>query len=188
MGPLQITGEVWKGVFRVAHPHTSQSSICVVCILSLLLNNFLIRKCDTKKYTVSHHAYNSLSEIEGENILLYKDLKGYWTSLTSFPNFFLFIPLEVLALLMTAVHAYSCLLVWLTFEEIVIFLAFYSIFFKINFNKYPTVVYGTAWGWCCRKKPHKVKMHWQNQLKSWTLVSFIVLYRIRHKKIDVILV
>ena len=38
------------------------------------------------------------------------------------------------------------------------------------------------------KGPHKIKTYWQNQLKSLVLVYFIVLYRIRHKKIDAIIV
>ena len=38
------------------------------------------------------------------------------------------------------------------------------------------------------KIPHKLKTHWQNQLKILVLVWFKVLYGIRHKKIDVILV
>ena len=37
------------------------------------------------------------------------------------------------------------------------------------------------------KRPHKIKMHRQSQLKSLVLVYFIVLYR-RHEKIDAILV
>ena len=38
------------------------------------------------------------------------------------------------------------------------------------------------------KIPLKVKMHWQNQLKFLVLVEYKILYRIRYKKIDVILV
>ena len=34
------------------------------------------------------------------------------------------------------------------------------------------------------KMSHKMKTHWQNQLKSLLLVYFKVLYRIRNKKID----
>ena len=37
------------------------------------------------------------------------------------------------------------------------------------------------------KKSHKMKMHWPNQLKIWILVYFKVLYRTKHKNIDVIL-
>ena len=38
------------------------------------------------------------------------------------------------------------------------------------------------------KIPHKMKTHWQNQLKISVLVSFKILYGIRYKKTDVILV
>ena len=38
------------------------------------------------------------------------------------------------------------------------------------------------------KIPHKMKTHWQNQLKILVLTKFNILYRIRYKKIDVILV
>ena len=38
------------------------------------------------------------------------------------------------------------------------------------------------------KIPHKVKMHWQSQLKISVLIWFNILYRIRYKKIDVTLV
>ena len=37
------------------------------------------------------------------------------------------------------------------------------------------------------KIPHKMKMHWQNQMKYLALVYFKILYRIE-EKIDVILV
>ena len=38
------------------------------------------------------------------------------------------------------------------------------------------------------KIPHKMKMQWQNQLEISVLVQFKILYRIRLKEIDVILV
>ena len=38
------------------------------------------------------------------------------------------------------------------------------------------------------KIPHKMKTHWQNQLKISVLVLFKILCGIRYKKIDVILV
>ena len=38
------------------------------------------------------------------------------------------------------------------------------------------------------KIPHEMKTHRQNQLKISVLVWFIILYRIRYKTIDVILV
>ena len=38
------------------------------------------------------------------------------------------------------------------------------------------------------KIPHKMKILWQNQLKILVVVSFKILYGIRYKKIDVILV
>ena len=38
------------------------------------------------------------------------------------------------------------------------------------------------------KIPYKMEMHWQNQLKISVLVKFEIFYRIRHKKIDVIIV
>ena len=38
------------------------------------------------------------------------------------------------------------------------------------------------------KIPHKMNTYWQNQLKISVLVKFIILYGIRYKNIDVILV
>ena len=38
------------------------------------------------------------------------------------------------------------------------------------------------------KIPHKMKTHWQNQLKISVLVQFKIHYRKRYKKINVILV
>ena len=38
------------------------------------------------------------------------------------------------------------------------------------------------------KIPHKMTTHWQNQLKILVLVQVKILYRIRYKNLDVILV
>ena len=63
------------------------------------------------------------------------------------------------------------------------------LFFKVDFNKY-TIQYpmGHSRDDAVHKIPHKMKTPWQNQLKFSVLISFKILYRIRYKKIDVILV
>ena len=62
-------------------------------------------------------------------------------------------------------------------------------FLKVDFNKYTTQWHmGHSRDDDVHKIPHKMKTHWQNQLKSVVLVYHIVPYRIRHKKIDALLV
>ena len=62
-------------------------------------------------------------------------------------------------------------------------------FLKVDFNKYTIQQpMGHSEDDAVHKIHHKMKTHWQNQLKISVLVWFKILYRIRFKKIDVILV
>ena len=68
-----------------------------------------------------------------------------------------------------------------------------SIFYSsesTSINTYFRYTYSSLWDkmMLFTKIPHKMKMLWQNQLKILVLVSFKILYGIRYKKIDVILV
>ena len=100
-------------------------------------------------------------------------LKGHWTSSTSSPNFFpkkvgIFIPLEVLAWVMTACRVLRSRLNLLLkiYEHFCHFL-----FFKVDFNKYTIQQpMGQSEDDAVNKIPHKMKTHWRNQLKFSALV------------------
>ena len=137
-------------------------------------------------------------------------LKGYCTSITSSSVFCFFVLLCLFVCLFVVcffdwilipvfvfvfvlfcfvlfcflLHPDSYLLVWLTFKEISVFLPFSIFQIRLQHSD----LWDTLRMMLFTKRPHKKKMHWQNQLKNLAFVHFMFLYWIRHKKLDVILV
>ena len=124
---------------------------------------------------------------------LYVTFKGALDKYNIIPQLFsenvgIFIPLEVLAWVMTV---YQVLRSRSTSFGRCTGMNISGIFYfskSTSINTQYSSLWDTLKMMLINKIPHKMKTHWQNQLKIWVLVWFKILYRIRFKKIYVILV
>ena len=119
-------------------------------------------------------------------------LKGALDKFNIIPQLFpkkvgIFLPLEVLAWVMTACRVLSSRLTYF-WRYMNISMIFYFLKLTSINTQYSSLYMGHSEDDAVHKIPHKMKTHWQNKLKFLVLVWFTILYRTRYKKIDVRLV